>query len=701
MGTIIFVVIFLIFTNIVADNPECEKESFCECSKNENNTYAYYVSNKGVKFGINVKSFLTSQIKCENVSWKDFDFTKEQNIYKVDSVDFENCLLPEETTLKDIVNKLGMIEIHRLSFQSHKNLSKSLTTEHFQGFSNVIELVLSYNGLTNIPSDFFIIFPYLTSLDLSENSLVLSQNTFNIAWNLQKLDLHGNGITELPFDNKENLTSLHDVFITDLKNLEEVHMRNNKLKFIPDKFFTGTTSVKFIDWSENIFEEIKETTFVDVFNTIYLNISHNRIKELPDLVFQYFQNLEVLDLSYNRLDNIQRKLFYGLTSLKELNMEGNILYHIHSEAFSTNEQLSVAKFSDNHLDFDTTLNMMSPFFNNHLLKELHLSNNTIKHFYSDWTTNKLELELLDLRHNDISTISANYFVFSSDNLLVDLRYNNIKNILLANIEKLALYNTEKRNVTVHVENNPLICDCHLYNLVRYSNGDMPVTVYNLFELRFGNLTCVYPDGIQKAQINQLDFQTYHCLEKDYFKIVDKHPNLCTSNIRPYDKRRVIDCSYKLMFELKINKNTINLKGNYPLILNLTGNYLREIPSLHYLKPLNSVHLLLSNNEISKISLDRLTNNIQVLELHNNHLVKLNYDIIFYWYVHSYKKLTLSGNPFKCDCDATVFIKFVLNTQDSYEDLKNVKCQGYVTPLAKMSDYDYLILCFKKYTEKII
>uniref|UniRef100_A0ABM1JBR1 Protein toll-like n=1 Tax=Polistes dominula TaxID=743375 RepID=A0ABM1JBR1_POLDO len=368
-------------------------------------------------------------------------------------------------------------------------------------------------------------------------------------------------------------------------------------------------------------------------------------------------------------------------------MEGNILYYIQSKAFSTNEQLSIAKFSDNRLDFGTPFNMMSPFFNNRLLKELHLSNNKINHFYSDWTTNKLELELLDLRNNDISTISANDFIFSSDNVLVDLRYNNIKSILLTNIEKLAIYNTEKRNVTVHVENNPLLCDCLVYNILRYSKGDMPITVYNLFELKLGNLTCVKPYVKERLQINQLDFKTFPCLEDDYFQIVDRHPSLCTSEIRPYDQIRIIDCSNKLKVELKINSNTINLKGNYPLILNFTGNYLREIPSLDYIKPLNITHLLLSNNNISEISLDRLPKTIQVLELHNNYLLSLSHEVSKFLDDQNYKKITLSGNPFVCDCNVRFLHEFVLNNRDYYEDLKNVKCQGYNTTLDDINAYD--------------
>ncbi|XP_015189877.1 PREDICTED: protein toll-like [Polistes dominula] len=365
-------------------------------------------------------------------------------------------------------------------------------------------------------------------------------------------------------------------------------------------------------------------------------------------------------------------------------MEGNSLININFEAFSTNEQLSIAKFSYNRLQFSNSFNMFSPFYSNHLLKELHLSNNTIKHFYSDWTTNKQKLELLDLRHNDISTISANNFIFSSNKVLVDLRYNNISNILLTNIEKLVTYNTVKRNVIVRVENNPVLCDCHLYNLLRYYNGDMPINVYNLFELKLGNLTCVKPNEKDGLQFNLMYFKTYQCPEDEYFQIVDRHPSLCTSMIRPYDQTRIIDCSNKLKPELKINKNTINLEGNYPLILNLTGNYLREIPSLDYIESLNLTHLLLSNNYIFEISLNRLPKTIQVLELHNNNLLSMSYNVSEFLFHQNYKELTLSGNPFVCGCDDRFIYVFVLQLQSIHEDLKNVKCQAYDTPLGSMT-----------------
>ncbi|XP_015189779.1 PREDICTED: protein toll-like [Polistes dominula] len=617
------------------------------------NRHDFYISNNGVKFGITVKSWSMVKIKCEDNNWNDFTFMR----------------IPK---------------------------------------SNEVDLVKNFRTLR--------------FLDLSENSLVLSKDTFNETWNLDKLYLHGNGLTELPLyifhkllhlrvlmlqrnslnlpselfqnnkklkrllftNNKALLPTLTGDLLTDLENLEIIHLKRNGFTSLPENLFWGSTSLKYIDLNENYLEELPELIFFDLVEIEYLLLSRNQIKILPDEVFKYLKYLEVLDLSYNRIVYVQRILLEGLTSLRELYMEGNRLINIHNEAFLTNEQLSIAKFSYNQLQFSYFNNKMSPFLNNHLLKELHLANNRINKFFFDWTINKVELEFLDLSYNNISVISANDFVFTSNKFVVDLRHNNINNILLTNIENLAIYNTEKRHVIVQVENNSLSCDCSLYDVVRYFNGDMPVTVYNFFELRLGNLTCVKPNGIQGPQINQLDFKTYQCPEDDYFQIEKNCQTMCSCNIRPYDKMRVLDCSYNKISLFFIDKNKMNMKGNYPLTLNLTGNNLRFIPPLNDLESFNLTHLLLSNNKISHLAVYRLPKSIEVLELHNNHLSSMNHGVSEFLLNQNYKELTLSGNPFICDCASKYLHELVSKKQKYYKDLKNVKCKDHNIPLVKMT-----------------
>ncbi|XP_015189900.1 PREDICTED: protein toll-like [Polistes dominula] len=357
-------------------------------------------------------------------------------------------------------------------------------------------------------------------------------------------------------------------------------------------------------------------------------------------------------------------------------MEGNHLKYIDKSAFSSNEQLSIAKFSNNMLQFDSSNETLSPFYNNRLLTELHLANNRIKHFFRDWAANKVELELLDLSYNNISTITTDDFVFWKHIVIVNLRNNNIKKIFLNNIESSAKRNYGNRHFVIDVKNNPLSCDCSLYDIVRYFNGDMPVTVYNFIELILGNLTCVQPDGTQGPLINQLDFKTYKCQEDAFFELHKNCQTRCTCYVRPYDKARILDCSYKNIPIFRIDKSKVHFVSMHALVLNFTGNHLKKIPSLDDLQEFNLIELFLSNNQISKVSLDNFPTTLKV--------PRLDYNVSNFLYRQDFQVFTLSGNPFICDCDNRFLYRLVLGKQHIHKDLKNVKCKDRNIPLLNMT-----------------
>lgn len=138
----------------------------------------------------------------------------------------------------------------------------------------------------------------------------------------------------------------------------------------------------------------------------------------------------------------------------------------------------------------------------------------------------------------------------------------------------------------------------------------------------GNLTCVQPDGTNEIEISKLKSSTYECLEHEYFKTEKKCQNDCTCSVRPSDKTRILDCSYKNMSEFLIDETRVIFQRDNPIILNLTGNFLTEIPSTEPLYPINVTGLLFSNNKISSITLDKLPYSLKILELHNNHILRI-------------------------------------------------------------------------------
>jgi protein toll len=83
---------------------------------------------------------------------------------------------------------------------------------------------------------------------------------------------------------------------------------------------------------------------------------------------------------------------------------------------------------------------------------------------------------------------------------VDLRHNNISRVVLARLELIAANQSAARDVIVDIADNPIRCDCEVYELLRYFNGDMHPYVQNYVHLRPGNLSCDSPDYIRGAQV---------------------------------------------------------------------------------------------------------------------------------------------------------------------------------------------------------
>ncbi|XP_043494616.1 protein toll-like [Polistes fuscatus] len=773
MTNIFLITFYIIFTTINANIDPCEKNAPCQCLVNDlNDIRVFYKSLYGAKLGIGVKSWSDLQIDCKYMDGREnFDLTSEQSGKILNSLEFKHCELPNITTLKNLVKKLGVEDTNTFIFKSFKKLNDTLKREHLQEFSNVTKLNLSHNGLTNISYDLFWDLYKLEYLDMSVNNLTLPKNIFQVTRYLKGLELHGNNMKELvpglfydlpslellnlmgnelvELDNKifDDLSSLKDLnlginslsklpelifhklerleiidlscnkflyiprklfdknkkvrqvllyrnkifipklpdyFLSNLEELEEVVLSSNALVNLTENLFWNSSSLKYISLNHNFLETLPQNIFRGLQNVEKLIINNNMIDTLPDGIFKDLKKLKLLDLSINRFVSISRYLFEGLTSLTELNMERNQLKHIEHAALFTIRNLTIARFSYNQLQLNYTNIKQTPFFYNNLLKELHLSNNEIEHFFSYLPTNKLNLRLLDLSHNQINTISASNFILTSKKIQVDLRYNKIRNILLKNIENLAIGQTEKRDVEILVQYNPLLCDCNLYDLLRYLNDDMSITVYNYIDIMVDNLTCKHSNGIDGPIIKQLNYTTYKCLEHDYFEIVEYCQFGCTCSIRPYDRTRVLDCSNRNMSVFLIDQLNLNFVGNYPLILNLTGNFLTEIPSIEALEPLNVTGLLLSNNNISQITVDKLLKSLTVLEMHNNNISKLDENVISYFTTSPFKEFTLSGNPLICNCDTKYVFEYVKIMRFNYKDLNNVKCKNMDLPLYNMT-----------------
>ncbi|KAI4498460.1 hypothetical protein M0802_006395 [Mischocyttarus mexicanus] len=768
MITTILVILFSIFTTINANTTSCENGLNCQCSLTTlDDVKIDYVDNTGMEFIVDVSSWNGLKIVCKGTKkLEDFKYTSPSLEKSIKSLSIRSCVLSDKTSLEKFVNKLGIKDMITFSFQSFKANNGLLTKEHFKGISNVKELILSHNSLSNITSEFFVDFPELERVDLSHNNIKVLIDTFNATPSLKYLDLNdnviyslsstlfhqlenlvyldlgynfinniyestfnklislknlslrGNRMEDLPkklfrelkkletidmsyntfFNVPENLfnesKNLRRVFFHNVKvdwhtlpnylfsnfeNLEEIHLNNNGFIKLPDSLFLNSTSLKYIYLQYNFLSHLHDTFFRGLKNLKVLKINNNLIKIIPKGIFKDLEKLKLLDLSMNYIESLRSGVFEGLTFLSGLNMENNLLKYIEPETLFPLENLNIAKFSNNLLDFRNETKQLSPFYFNKFLEELHLSNNSIHRFFTDWSIG-YNLKFLNLSHNMISNLSTNIFYFPSNNTLVDLRFNNISNIWLIGIEVPAIYETKKRDVKILIENNPILCDCHLYDLIRYFNNELPTSIYNYVEIVTQNLTCIHTNGTMGPKIEQLNSTTYVCSDDTFFKKDTYCPIGCKCYIRMKDKTRIIDCSRKQMSDFVVDKEKPYLSYNYPVILDLSWNALTKMPPIEPLEPIILISLLLSNNRISEITIDKLPPTLQVLELHNNRILRIGYSVLKYLGPNKLHHLTLSGNPFICDCDVEALLVFVKLCRSTFKDLTKLKCEEMYSPL---------------------
>ncbi|KAI4487750.1 hypothetical protein M0802_011855 [Mischocyttarus mexicanus] len=655
---------------------------------------------------------------------------------RINSLHFKNCILSKENNLRQFMRRLGVHQTKSFSFQSFKVLNESLTKNHLQGISYVKKLDLSHNGLNYIESNIFSDFPELERLDLSNNNLTLPDDIFDATPNithlhlsknniitispklfyklknlkyldlkenrlevfednvfsklesLKSLNLSGNNITQIspytfrelkklekldisnnyfisvPYDsfkhntvlkhiffhdNNVNITALPNYLLSSMANLENAYLYNNGITEVPLTLFWYSPRIKYINLDDNLLITIPDHSFNELRNLEKLLVRNNKIRNIPIKIFSELEKLQVLDLSGNLLDRIQRDLFQGLKSLTTLNMENNQINFIDKEAFFPLGKLSIIKLSNNKIKFCCTSSKWSPFFTNTLLTELYLSNNKIESLYEDWTVSRSMLRILNLSHNNITTVSTSIFHFPSGQIEVDLRYNNIRNFLLNGIEDSAAYQYHKRDVVILLDHNPLLCDCHLYDFIRYYNNEMPEYVYNYFQIRAKNFMCFYNNGTIGPKIKKLNSTAYICPEDEYFNLKGYCQIGCTCSLRPKDKTRILDCSNKNMSKFVINMERMISVKDYNIMLNLTGNALTSIPSVEILKP------------------------TKILELHNNHILRIDSMTVTYFDSGFLRELTLSGNPIICDCNTQYFYYFVQSKGFVFKDLEKIKC----------------------------
>ncbi|XP_012260509.2 protein toll isoform X2 [Athalia rosae] len=594
--------------------------------------------------------------------------------------------VPKLRTLELGHNKMTHVDpmlfqrLTRLGFLSlWGNQLVYLEPHTFETLAALQILNINNNVLKTLPQEIFKQLKNLTVLNIASNLFsslpegLLSQN---------------HNLTNLRFSyNRGNLTTIPNGFLSNLTELREVQLIRNNLIELPEDILWGSFSIRNLILQGNYLTTLPKNIFKDSKNLRTLDLSWNKITSLPDDVFRTLDKLEKLDLRRNQLATIQGRLFSGLSHLVELNLQYNGIRIIDSRSFYPLESLEVVRLSHNQITFkDDSAPLIpnefgptSPFERCSNLRELDLSFNNVTEFFSDWQLRLHKLAKLDLKYNQITYVTETDFQFLSPDIVIDITNNNISHVQLGGAELVAQVNQfDSKSRKILVEENPIICDCNMFDFLRYLGGDMHPSVQKMFHIVPGNLKCAGPEWMRDTLVSDLKYDTMLCSIQDC-------PQNCTCWFRPNEKTIVANCSNR---NLIMAPERIFASKEHKVELDLTGNLLTTMPTVNQSGYGNLTKLFLSHNNISSVSLDAVPLTLEILELHQNNLMRVD-PVVIERFKNSTRltKITLHGNPWKCDCEARDLLSFIQMKFQRIPQLLNITCGSNNKPLSKMTAND--------------
>merc|ERR1739838_614356 len=294
----------------------------------------------------------------------------------------------------DCMNKLPMSslstadrkKITTLKVTKQKTLTE-IDDEDLRGLKNLVTAKLSKNGI-----------------------LTISQHAFDDLESLERLDLHGNKLTEVP------------EAIQRIPKLRQLNLVANRIAMINMNDFSRNQDLEFLILRNNIIENFPQKLPQSLRK---LSLARNRLRSVGDI--RYLENLSMLRLDGNMFTEIPRTLIPD--SIEELTMCSN-------------------KLNDDSVMDSSTLESYP------MLRRLRLTGNTgITNIGSKFFSKAQSLREVDLSFCGIKKIASDAFACARDLQNLGLQGNKLSSF----DESWFMYNRRLRSLTM--ANNPWECTC--------------------------------------------------------------------------------------------------------------------------------------------------------------------------------------------------------------------------------------------------
>jgi protein toll len=309
--------------------------------------------------------------------------------------------------------------------------------------------------------------------------------------------------------------------------------------------------------------------------------------------------------------------------------------------------LEFMTLENNFIDLNNENQLSSPFQGLKELTRLDLANNSITNIFEDFTLESLKL--LNLSYNKIER-------FKTDELNninaaeIDLTHN-----LIQEVE----FDLEVNNdIKILLNYNPIQCNCKVHKFVKHlkaGNGNPSNPSVSIDELR-----CASPENLVNTAVIDVDPFDLLCPLDNEDTSIKKCPKGCDCSIRYEDKHVLLECDSTVDFALMpLPSPMMNYVASE---LTITHNNLTELPILMESRNKSGygivTNLTLNDNALSTISLENLPPALNVLNVRNNQLETFNETVRIFLSNITSLKLSLGGNPWRCDCTNKGFVSFV-------------------------------------------
>lgn len=379
-----------------------------------------------------------------------------------------------------------------------------------------------------------------------------------------------------------------------------------------------------------------------------------------------------------------------MTQLTELYLDNNRLLTIHRDAFM-HTNLQILHLENNRLDFvkqisdPKEITMYSPFQHTGKLIRLNLRNNSIKHFLNEFNTFNPDLEVLDLSHNEISSLYLMQIAVTwQQPITVNLSNNQIKTIFSDKLTyAVALNDLVTLSQTIVdrqpnilwkwiLNNNQIDCDCVILYFVKFLRENPAVEKY--LKVITDNLRCAAPANLRNQLVRNLKLDDLLCALDSPNTQTKYCPSKCQCWVRESDETAIFNCSNAGLTEVPAlpSLKSDSMKRLRKFELNIESNHISSLPNYYEPGYERVIKMNARNNSIKQLANENLPLNLTTLDISRNHLEMLDGNLMMRLNsTGKLKSMVLAQNPWACTCDSD-FVKYI-KLHPKKVDYENITC----------------------------